>query len=109
MYSTVRSTRENAIRANLALSLVCLPASFLAKGGEDGFRDYAEFIRREWDAGTAVTISRIRASTINKVQEALYKLDGFYNKRNRMLVAIILREMKILSKVFVKISRYKCY
>lgn len=62
----VRSTRENAIRANLALSLVCLPASFLAKGGEDGFRDYAEFIRREWDAGTAVTISRIRAPTINK-------------------------------------------
>lgn len=60
------STRENAIRANLALSLVCLLASFLMKGGEDGFRDYAEFIRREWDAGTAVTISRIRAPAINK-------------------------------------------
>lgn len=54
-----------------------------ARGGEDRFRDYAEFIRREWDAGTAVTISRVRALTINKdagTGRVLYKLDGLYIK-----------------------------
>lgn len=51
---------------DLALSLVCLFVSFLARGREDRFHDYAEFIRREWDAGTAVTISRVRALAINK-------------------------------------------
>lgn len=55
------------------------------RGGEDRFRDYAGFIRREWDAGTAVTISRVRALAINKdagTGRAFYKLDGLLHKRS---------------------------
>lgn len=64
--AAVRCAGENATRAILHFYSSILPVSFLAEGGEDGFRDYAEFIRREWDVGTTVTISRIRAFAINK-------------------------------------------
>jgi len=61
-----RCAGENAARAILHFHSSVCPLPFLTEVGEDGFRDYAEFIRREWDAGTAVTISRIRAFAINK-------------------------------------------
>jgi len=60
-----RCARENAARAILHFHSSVCPLPFLTEI-EDGFRDYAEFIRREWDAGTTVTISRIRELAINK-------------------------------------------